>query len=120
MSKPSAIFLRGVHQSIDMSAKWAMGALGKAPYDDDHYGTIREELAVLRGIRLKQAQANALEKLMIELGRSVAFDLLSMIDGVVYSEGEELPDMALIDRATGQDIADGFLHDEFHAFAPDE
>ena len=57
---------------------------------------------------------------MDELGRSVAFNILSLIDGVVYIDEEELPDLALIDKATGEEITEGFLHDEFYKYSPDE
>jgi hypothetical protein len=87
--------------------------------NDAEYQMIHEELNSLRKMKFTDDQILALKKLMIEVGRSVAFDMLSIIDGVVVSEVEELPEMALIDRMQGKPLTENLLHEEFYEFLPD-
>lgn len=119
MSSAIELFMREIHQVIAESAGWAVGLIG--PTDDREAPSTlgNSDRELLRGISLSQAELNALNALMIEVGRSVAFSVFTTIGGVADREGLELPELALIDRNTGKDLAQGFLHDEFYEFGQD-
>jgi len=119
MSNPTEQFMREVHQVIAESAGWAIGFIGPAG-DIEAPSTLgKPDKVLLRRIVLSQAELRALEALMAEVGRSIAFSIFSTIDGVADRDGLELPDLALIDRDTGKHLAEGFLHDKFYELSQD-
>jgi hypothetical protein len=71
-----------------------------------------DEIKVLETISLTPHQVNILRKGMLAMGQGIVFSLLCIIDGVT-DVVNVIPDLAIIDRNTKQDIADQFLHDEF-------
>jgi len=72
------------------------------------------EIEILRGINLSLEQQETLRLALVELSRGIVFGILAIVDGVAFPESEDIPDLALVDRETGNDIGDQFLHDEFY------
>lgn len=78
-----------------------------------------EETKILQSISLDDDQIRVLKKAFVEMGDSVVFRILCIIDGVSYSP-VNIPDLALIDRVSGMPISQGLLHEEFIEISPDE
>ncbi len=72
-----------------------------------------EDLEVLKSLKLTLKQRQVLRKALLDMGRSLTFSLFCMIDGVTCSDQGDLPDLSLIDRETGLDFSEQFLHDEY-------
>ncbi len=124
MSKASKAFLRELHTLINYDVSIAMEAItgSKLIEHSDSVGLVglsEKEIRALGNIHLTPEQVLALKKALIATGRGIVFGLLCIIDGVAYTESEDIPDLALVNRATGENLSDQFLHDEFYEVAPE-
>lgn len=118
MSITTELFMKEIHQIIAESAEWAIQHVG---LDSDMRSpslVSDEDRATLHRITLNDQARGALKRLLTEIGRSVAYGIFPTIDGAAEREGLELPHLALVERDTGKDLSEGFLHDEFYEYAP--
>ena len=116
MSKESRALLTVVHRMINKDVSATLAAITDGPIDERE-ALLKlgdEEIKLLRGIRFSSVQREALRQALMELSRGIVFGILCIIDGVAYTESEDIPDLALVDRDTGKNIADMLLHDEFY------
>jgi len=119
MSMTSEALMKEIHQIIEESVEWAIRLVGPKSDRRSPSTLSDEDKAALRRIALNDQTEQALRRLIAEVGRSVAFGVFSTIDGVAVREGLELPDLALVERDTGQSLSEGFLHDDFSEYTPD-
>lgn len=121
MSKESQAFLRELHNKIDYWTTLTIDAVtgSESIIERGNLGISEEDVKALRKVQLTPEQVLALKKALTEMGRGVVFGLLCIIDGVAYTESEDIPDLALVNRATAEDLSDQFLHDEFYEVAPE-
>lgn len=113
MSKESKALMKSFHSLIDNDVEKFMRTLeGKA--DPTGLGDLTDQEArVLSNISLTQEQLIVIRKLAQSSSRLTVFGILSIIDGASYAVDESVPDLAIVNRQTKEDIADQFWHDEF-------
>ena len=112
MSKESKALMKELHSIIEHDIDDLVRCLqtkeGQIVKDE----LTEDDIKVLKTISLTTEQTSVVRKLARATGRLIVFGILTMIDGVSYVS-TEIPDLALVNRETREDIADQFLHDEF-------
>ena len=73
----------------------------------------QEDAEILKDTLLTTRQLSALKTVLEQMGIQTVFSLLCIVDGVTYTESEDIPDLALVNRATRENICEDFLHDAF-------
>ncbi len=113
MSKESKALMKAFHSHIDDDVDRLVRTL-EAKGDPANLAALTDQEAkVLSSISLTKEQLSVIRKLARSAGRLTVFGILSIIDGVSYAVDESVPDLALVNRETKEDIADQFWHDEF-------
>lgn len=117
MSEDSKIFLREAHLLINETVEYAMHVLRGSEFtDNDRLGGILDEkdIGILRNIRFTSEQIETIKLLLKAVGQMSVTGVLGEIDGIIMSSSYDLPNLSLINRATGADIADeSLLNEEF-------
>jgi len=117
MSEDSKIFLREAHLLINETVEHAMHVLRGSDFtDNDRLGGVLDEkdVGILRNIHFTSDQIETIKLLLKAVGQSSVTGVLGEIDGIIMSSSYELPNLSLINRATGTDIADeSLLNEEF-------
>jgi hypothetical protein len=112
MMKQSKALMRAFHSIIEKDVGKLINSLhsGGTEYLTE---LTPQELETWKTISLTLQQSDVLRKAVESTGRLIVFGILSIIDGVSYVADSDVPDLALVNRETREDIADQFLHDEF-------
>ncbi len=113
MSEQETAFLREIY-SLTKSTVDDLNRLlfEKIPGETYTFRFTPDQLKILENLNLEPAEAELLKKALRIMAMKVVYDTLCVIDGIVYTE-EKVGDLALIDRETGQNIADDFLYEAF-------
>ncbi len=103
-----------VHHTIKGSVKETLKMLtGEKEWDDLLLSKLTlEQVESLKKLQLTSIQICALGKVLTSMEESSFFHFMCIIDSVADTQ-EELPDLAIVDRETREDIFNQFLHDEF-------
>ncbi len=118
MSKESAVFLREIHRLISSITDSVIGVFDSSS-DSDFVEFTEDEMQIITNMKLTDAQFRVIKKAISESQRSLIFNMLCMIDGVSYTN-ENIPDLAIVDRSTGEPINHDYLHDEFYEVLSEE
>ena len=118
MSSQSKIFLLALHRLINNDIDVVMHVFdGKDMSLTDLLGgnISQGDIDTLRMINFSDDQKVAIRKLVIAISRLSALNILSLIDGIVMNDMDDLPDLSLVERKTGRNISDEvFLNEEFY------
>jgi hypothetical protein len=118
MSSESKAFMKELHSLINSEIDVYMDVFFGTEYTPSNLlggNLIEKDIATLRTIKISEDQKSALRKYIIAVSRSSALCVLSLIDGIVMTDEEDMPDLTLVDRKTGKDISDeSFLNEEFY------
>ena len=112
MSEVSKSLMRTFHSLIDHGVDGLIDCLETRKHESALDDFTDEDNRILETISLTNEQLGVVRKLAREAGKLTVFGILCVIDGVSYAN-MEIPDLALVNRETKEDIAEKFLHDEF-------
>jgi hypothetical protein len=119
MTNESRILLGEFHAILQGNARRVMDELKSNPSGLNTTLQLAEQDVRVLGRAIKtQEEREVLAKVLVAYGRLGVFSMLGIIDGVVET-GEALPDLSIVNRETGEEINEGFLHDEFTELTPD-
>jgi hypothetical protein len=113
MSKESKALLKEFHSIVDYYAADLMIALkGRQGFENPLLRLDKDDLNSISSISLTIQQVKLLQRCMEAMGQGVVFSILSIIDGVADVD-EKIPDLAIVNRQTKEEITDQFWHDQF-------
>jgi hypothetical protein len=118
MSKESQALLSAFHSIIEHNSNNLYELLVNHKSRNPLLNLTEAEIEELNTISLNSQQMNVVYKGVIAMGEGIVFELLCIIDGVADVENT-IPDLAIVDRETKNEIVNRFWHDEFIASLKD-